>query len=259
MAFHPWALLIALPPVLAVLYLGWKVKRDDAKKRDPFTEPLLRPPGEHCRHKLDLLYDDLMFRILWFVVPIVFAMSVCYAPVGNGAYVVFAAISVGLTYGTLNRLLGIRNDILNYKLGFEGERTVGQEITEALSFGCKVYHDVQFDAYNIDHIIVSPTSGVFAIETKARRKGIGHDGHKVRYDGQKLIFPDGNDVKYLQQAERNSKDLDRQILKATGEKVSSIPILTLPGWYLDSQPSQERYIEPFLGSSSTRVLQPSSL
>ena len=242
MIFHPLALLIALPSIIAVFYLGWKVKRDDAKKRDPFTEPLLRPPGESCRQKLNVLYDDLQFRILWVVVPVFFATSVLYAPVTTGGYVVFTAISAGLTYVTLNRLLGIRKKIMSYQLGFEGERAVGQEINQTVSFGCKVYHDVQFVGYNIDHIIVSLTSGVYAIETKARRKGLGNDGYKFRYDGQKLIFPEGNNVKYLQQAERNAKDLDRQILKATGEKVSSVPILTLPGWFLDNSHYGEVYV-----------------
>lgn len=233
MTIHPLAILIAVPSIIAVFYLGWKVKRDDAKTRDPFTEALLRPPGESCRQKLNVLYEDLQFRILWVVVPVFFATAVLYAPVSNGAYVVFTALSAGLTYVALCRLLALRKEILNYQLGFDGERAVGQQINQALSFGCKVYHDVQFDDYNIDHVIVAP-SGVYAVETKTRRKGHDKNSHKVRYDGQKLIFPEWEDDHGLEQALRNAKSLSAWLTKAVGEPVRVEPILTLPGWWIDT-------------------------
>jgi hypothetical protein len=261
MNFHPWAILIALPSIIAVFYLGWKVKRDDAKKRDPFTEPLLRPPGESCRQKLNVLYEDLQFRILWVVVPVFFATAVLYAPVSNGVYVVFTAISAGLTYVALNRLLTLRKDILNYQLGFDGERAVGQVINQALSLGCKVYHDVQFDGYNIDHVIVAP-SGVYAVETKTRRKGHEKGSHKVRYDGQKLIFPEWEDDYGLEQAQRNAKSLSVWLTKAVGEPIWVEPILTLPGWLVDRQAKgnvnvlNEKEIIRFISRDSQTVLSP---
>jgi hypothetical protein len=73
MTFHPWALLIAVPPVLAFFFLVWKVRNAESGKRFPFSDVLLRPPGESCRQKLTFLYNDLAFRILWLVVPVIFA------------------------------------------------------------------------------------------------------------------------------------------------------------------------------------------
>jgi hypothetical protein len=82
------------------------------------------PPGESCRQKLTLLYDDLAFRILWLVVPLIFAVSVFYVPLGAGAYGVLFLVSAVLAYVTADRLMGIRKDITNYQLGFDGERMV---------------------------------------------------------------------------------------------------------------------------------------
>jgi hypothetical protein len=45
MTFHPWALLIAVPPVLAFFFLVWKVRYAESGKRFPFSDVLLRPPG----------------------------------------------------------------------------------------------------------------------------------------------------------------------------------------------------------------------
>jgi hypothetical protein len=83
-------------------------------------------------------------------------VSAFYVPLNAGAYGVLFLVSAVLAYVTSDRLRGIRKDITNYQLGFDGERMVGQELNQALSVGCRVYHDVLFDGYNIDHVIVAP-------------------------------------------------------------------------------------------------------
>jgi hypothetical protein len=234
MNFHPWALLIALPPVLALVFLNWKMKLERAQKRDPFTEPLLRPPGESCRQKVNELSDDLSSHLFWFVAPVIFAICMFYAPLSFTGSIILFLLSAVFTFFTSKRFWKTATDIRNYQLGFDGERNVGQELNEALSFGCKVYHDVQFDGYNIDHVIVAP-SGVYAIETKTRRKGLEKIAHRVRYDGQKLIFPEWEDAHGLEQALNNAKSLSVWLSGAVGERVWIEPILTLPGWLVDRQ------------------------
>jgi hypothetical protein len=54
----------------------------------------------------------------------------------------------------------------------------------------------------IDHVLVAPT-GVYAVETKARRKRKtpkGKRDHEVVFDGEKLQFPEATDLSSLHQA-----------------------------------------------------------
>jgi uncharacterized membrane protein len=232
MIFQPWAFFIAIPPFLGIFLLFWKMKRESALKRDPFTEPLLRPPGESCRLKLDELVEKSITRILLFVAPIPVALSAYYAHVSIVTCIILLVLSFAFTLFMTKGLWEVAIKIRNYRLGFEGERAVGQEINQALSFGCKVYHDIQFEGYNIDHVIIAP-SGVYAVETKTRRKGHEKNAHRVKYDGEKLIFPEWEDDYGLEQAQRNAKSLSVWLSKAVGESLWVEPILTLPGWLVD--------------------------
>jgi hypothetical protein len=44
------------------------------------------------------------------------------------------------------------------RLGFKGERAVGEELNQLLRQGFHVFHDLPFDSFNIDHVIVGPTA-----------------------------------------------------------------------------------------------------
>jgi hypothetical protein len=233
MTFQPWALLISVPSIIVFLLLLREMKREKSRLREPFTDVLLRPPGESCRIKLEELNEKLVDWLLIlagpFALGVVMGITSHLSP--NGCLVVFV-LSALFAWLAAKRLREIVRQIRTYRLGFDGERSVGQEVNQALSFGAKVYHDLQFEGYNIDHVIVAP-SGVYAVETKARRKGHGKNSHHVRYDGQTLIYPEWKDGHGLEQALRNAKSLSTWLSKATGEPVRVEPILTLPGWLVD--------------------------
>ena len=177
MIFQPWALLISVPSIIVFLLLLRKMKREKLRLREPFTDVLLRPPGESCRIKLEELDAKLLDWFLILAGP--FALGVVMAITSHlSPYVCFVVfvLSAFFAWVAAKRLREILVQIRTYRLGFDGERSVGQEVNQALSFGAKVYHDVQFDGYNIDHVVVAP-SGVFAIETKTRRKSHGKNSH----------------------------------------------------------------------------------
>ena len=67
--------------------------------------------------------------------------------------------------------------------------------------------------FNIDHILVGIT-GVYAIETKARRKADkekSNEHHVVEYNGKVLSFPGWNETKPLEQALRQAKWLSKKL------------------------------------------------
>jgi Nuclease-related domain len=235
MIFQPWALLISLPSIIVFLLLLREMKREKLRLREPFTDVLLRPPGESCRIKLEELNEKLVDWLLILAGP--FALGVVMAVTSHLSFSVCLLVFVLSAFPTwvaAKRLREIARQIRTYRLGFDGERSVGQEVNQALSFGAKVYHDVQFRGYNIDHVVVAP-SGVYSIETKTRRKSHDKNSHQVRYDGQKLIFLQGEDDNGLEQALRNAKTLSVWLSKAVAEPVWVEPILTLPGWLINRQ------------------------
>jgi hypothetical protein len=123
----------------------------------------------------------------------------------------------------------------NYQLGFDGERFVGEELTRLVAEGFEIYHDLPFDGFNMDHVLVG-SPGVFLVETKARRKPVKDTGgkeYRVVFDGFRLHWPWGADDYGVQQAANNGRTLAEWLSGAVGESVTVTPILALPGWLVD--------------------------
>jgi hypothetical protein len=99
--------------------------------------------------------------------------------------------------------------------------------------GYHVFHDVPMEPYgNIDHVVVART-GIYAVETKTRRKRKAPDGqrdHEVVFDGKTLQFPGDNDLRSLEQTRQQAERLRVFLIAAVGEPVKVGEILTLPGW-----------------------------
>lgn len=126
------------------------------------------------------------------------------------------------------------SDSWNYRLGALGEQVVGRELDKLIARDCQVFHDVPFEGWNIDHIVVSPV-GVFAVETKTWRKPPkgGDLEAEVILDGNALVRPGKlPDREPQEQAARNARTLSRWIADAAGERVTVVPVVALPGWKL---------------------------
>jgi hypothetical protein len=133
----------------------------------------------------------------------------------------------------------------NRYLGYFGERLVAEYLEPLKGQGWRIFHDVPAVAnghkFNIDHVAVGP-AGVFTIETKTRRKGgarPGFDDHKVYFDGHVLVWPWGEDSHGLEQTERNAVWLADTLRSEIGENILVMPILTLPGWWVEMKPSRD--------------------
>src|SRR5688572_1213217 len=83
--------------------------------------------------------------------------------------VAMALFVAGISVWSGQKLFFLARELWDSRLGFTGERVVGEELNQFLASGFRVFHDVPFDNFNIDHVLVGPP-GVYAVETKARRK-----------------------------------------------------------------------------------------
>jgi hypothetical protein len=239
-------LILAVPctgiPLLCMYGVIWL--RDWQNKsqnlRPPTTDKMVRPPGESLRRKLEVLDGSLAGILIAFMMVAMLSYIILSTgtddrhPYPRLGMILQAAtlLVVSLSYLTF-KLHRLMRDMGNNNLGFKGERFVGQALNELMLDGCFVYHDFPAEkSWNIDHIIIAP-SGVYAVETKTRRKRGSSKDNRVVFDGEKIHFPGWADDYGLQQATDNARWLYQFLSSATGEKIWVTPILTFPGWWVD--------------------------
>lgn len=233
-----------------VIFLGllaalvfWRKK--NRKTRAPFPEnaKLLRGPGETLRRKLADLDERSLYEVLIaFVVPLGVGLILAQIAIrldGTAQIIGLLVAVLGLLASlvvVIRRLVQGIERWSNTWLGYFGERIVAECLEELKPRGFRIFHDVPAgdpqNPFNIDHVIVGP-SGVFAVETKTRRKGRARAGfaeHQIIYDGQALAYPWGEDRHGLDQAARQARWLESHLAALLGQSVPVQPVLTFPGW-----------------------------
>lgn len=225
----------------------WWIKRRGEKP--PLEFKLLRGPGESLRRRMAKSEENHLLVVgaaalapilaglgtlqllIWFTprLPLVFRLAIMTVP--TLVVLFFAGRYV------IRQLARNRND----RLGYLGERAVGEALEPLVSAGYRLFHDVPAVSgkfvFNVDHVAVGP-NGVFAVETKTRRKGrarAGFEIHKVAYDGKQLIWPWGEETQALKNAEDRAWWLNDWLNKMAGLNIVTQPVLALPGWYVVPQ------------------------
>lgn len=229
--------LCVLPVALVLAVIFRKRKEQQEASRAPFKDLQRRPAGETLRLKLQDLDDKLNEEILWLVMfPVLMAFGLFNLhPKDWLTPALFILFSAGASVFFGIRIFKLLRTRANHRLGYDGERFVGEELSRLIGLGFEIYHDVPFDGFNIDHVLVGPR-GVFIVETKTRRKPVNDAGKKefkVQFDGKCLLWPWGTDSHGIEQAKNNAKTLSGWLSSATGKNVWATPILTLPGWLVE--------------------------
>lgn len=246
-----WVFLGGYLIVFSALFFGavlWR--RKNRRTRAPFPDNalLLRGPGETLRRTLGALDDRLLCELLLtLVVPIAGGGALAWiaAQVSGHAQTLWLVVVVtGLLIGLFVLIRRLVHGIERWRntwLGYFGERIVAEALDPIKAHGFQVFHDVPAGeaerTYNIDHVIVGP-SGVFAVETKTRRKGRARSGfaeHQIIYDGQVLAFPWGEDRHGLDQARSQAAWLETWLGQLLDASVPVRAILTFPGWQVISR------------------------
>lgn len=247
-----------LVPIVATLGMGhvlrWRREHFKKPERSPISEKLLRPAGESLRLRIDDLREKFSERVTFAMTfpGVVLASMLLSAMDGNlpkNLVAVAFAISALLLIFLLRRAFQTRTELADYQLGFHGERAVAEELNQLMLKGCRVFHDLPMDPYgNIDHIIVS-SAGVFAVETKTRRKRTAPKGKRdcdAVFDGKAVNFPSWTETKMVNQALTQGERLSTLLTSAVGEPVDVQAVLTLPGWFVTSSvpPGRVRVLNP---------------
>ncbi len=225
--------------------LFWR--KNQRRERRPFPEnlKLLRGPGETQHRRLVQLDEIFLWQFY----------SALLVPLGVAALLLWLTLHLAGAWQTVGLIAAMAGLLLalifvarylagkiqessNRYLGFFGERIVAEALEPLKAQGLRVFHDVPCgDAsspFNIDHVVVG-SNGVFAIETKTRRKGRARGGfaeHEIIFDGQVLAYPWGEDRHGLEQAQRQARWLSDWLASLLGQRVTVNPILTFPGWMI---------------------------
>ena len=240
--YFPIILVFGILTIVMSLFYLLKKYQQVKGYRSPFTGKFLRGPGQSLNRQIAKINDEIIIYIIWIItIPLMlYAYYISLLHFGTSKpsttiLVLTLILGIGFTVYCVINLFKHLNLRRSYRLDYEGEIAVGQELNQLMRDGYYVYHDFPAGKFNIDHIVVGP-SGVFAIETKARSKPTSKDRKadaKVKYDGRCLRFPDGTDVESLEQAKQQAEWLSKWLRRAVGEAVRVRPVVALPGWFVE--------------------------
>lgn len=216
--------------------MGWGKKQDG---RSPIKRDPLRQPGQSVQEEIDRLIDDKLHTYV--VAGAIFILVAglewlrWFRPSDPQPKTMTAIALLVVGYCTF-RFFRLRKQLAQLKQGRDGEKVVGQYLEDLRAQGCRVFHDIVGETFNIDHVIVSP-QGIFTIETKTHikpwrgRTEIDYDGERVRLNGHE---PERNPV---QQA-LAQRDWLCDLLKGTTGRLFPIRAAILyPGWFVKPNPA----------------------
>ncbi len=249
MAINFWlltSLLMSITLTMVCMYAFklWK-KRND--RRSPLDNRQVgHVPGQQLVERLSDTEVDLFIGVMamftaWPLMFIAKALSLL-SPV---QFVFAVGDWVLILTGTILFIFAFQYTIKHWRIrqnikdGLLAERVTGMQLNRLWAQNCIVMHDVPCEAFNIDHVVISPR-GVYAVETKSFRKPKNSEigkSHSVKYDGNCLIFPDFSQRAALEQSERQAKWLARFLKESLAKDIAVIPTLALPGWHLDQTES----------------------
>lgn len=221
----------------------WKRKQALNHRQSPLTQDLKRPPGYSLQQKVNELSDELTILFIFMLLTPLLLYSLHLSqsyfggvPESVSRTMIMLVIGGGIITFLGRRLSKVLTERKNHSLGFQGEMFTGEELNQLMLYNCRVFHDIQFDYGNIDHVVVSP-SGVFSIETKMRgkpRKGNGNNKAEVIVDNENklLRFPDYEYSIPQKQLETGAAWLSRYLTSSVGIQIPVRPVLALPGWFV---------------------------
>lgn len=227
-----------------VMYVLLK-HRDATVKLPVDREQLARIPAYGLQQQIQDLQIDLIGSMLMgvLIVCLPFAISSIQAHIAVGKFPWLFALTglIGIIYCGVKTYRNFKK-LTKLRLGHTAEIATANELIGLQALGYQVFHDVQADGFNIDHLVIGQ-NGVFAIETKGRHKRHkdnqnGGKNHQVAFKDGRLNFPSWTETKPIEQAQRQAKWVSQWLTKATGSAIAATPILVFPGWFIthDSKP-----------------------
>lgn len=238
-------LMLAIGPMTLAYWLLTRRKRlVRSARHSPLGEELLRSPGHSLREQIeDLqlgLLSDVATLIFVPLMPVAFLyllarMESRFAPLWVEA-ILFVGVAT-FVVKQVRSMLEKGRKLDRLRLGLDAELAVAEELNQLMRHGAVVFHDIEAERFNIDHVVVAP-QGVFAIESKGYSKETavkGQEKARISFDGKQLATSSWRSSAAIDQARRQTDWLSQWLSNATGDQIAATSVLALPGWYVERQ------------------------
>lgn len=213
------------------------------KTKSPLKNNPLRTPGQSLDEEIQrVLEDDVTLYMLFpllFILLTIWTWLIWYEIIQRTNPILLTIITIALSTYCAFKLVKIKKHLKLLKLGRDGERAVGQSLDTLKRRGCRVFHDFVGDGFNLDHVIICE-KGAFTVETKTRSKPT-KEPCEINYNDDGISINGYiSDNKILIQAMAQKKWLEKTIAELTGIKLSVIPVVLFPGWYVKDNRVKKR-------------------
>jgi hypothetical protein len=187
-----------------------------------------RRAGESLRQKREALVDENLPPIVflpflfWFVYLLQQTQQIAHAPPAPRVWLCAAIVATGAALIAFRRLIPAARRLNRGELG---ERRVADSLEELRSVGYTPVHDITWNNFNVDHVLVGP-GGVFAVETKFR-SGRG----EITFRNGEGLFVGGfaEEKDCLKQARGNAAAVRRLIQDNCGRNDWVTPLVVFVG------------------------------
>lgn len=202
--------------------------------KSPIKGKPLRNPGQSVEEKIkDLIDDKMMTYVLAATFTITYAALewvYWYMDTPRSPWVL-TGLAIVVSIFSFYKLIKTRKIVKKYRQGLVGERVVGQYLDNLRKHGFDVFHDIVFEGFNIDHVVISK-NGIFCIETKTYSKPEKGEA-KIDYDGNTVLVNNYSASAPIIQAKAAAKSLQELLEQSTGKKFNIRPVLLFPGWFIN--------------------------
>ncbi len=182
----------------------------------------------------DVIYDKVLAPVLiaWLLIVMVAWEWWRYLNPSTKSPILITVVAILAVVYIAFRVWRTWPELKQLRQGIEGEKAVGQYLEKLRTQGYQIFHDLEGDNFNVDHVIIGP-AGVFTIETKTISKPL-RGQTKIQFDGESIqISGQAMDCNPVHQARAQASWLKKILLESTGHEFKVHPMVLFPGWYIE--------------------------
>ena len=212
--------------------------------KSPIKDKPLRNPGQSLQERKDELFEEQFSPLLLFAIMLVVLAGLEWMremkdtpPLPRTV----STITFAVVLYTIWKGRKILNEVRRLNKGIAGEKAVGQSLDRLREIGARIFHDIQGEGFNLDHVVIH-TTGIYMLETKTWSKP-DRGKAEIFYDGEQVLR-NGSETPSnpVIQAKAGAKWLSEVLAESTGTKFPVIPVVLFPGWYITSNADAKRSV-----------------
>jgi len=112
-----------------------------------------------------------------------------------------------------------------------GERVVADHLQDLAASGWHIFHDIQGDGFNIDHVVIG-RGGIFTVETKTRSKPPIKRARIIVDQNGISVAGGAASRDAIEQALAQSSWLAKQLRSSTGQAFPVRAAIVFPNWFV---------------------------